>query len=224
MKFICEKTMLANAISVASRTVCQKSSIAALEGILLKAEDRLYLTGYNLETGITVQLDAEIQSAGDCIMPARLFFDIIRKLPDDFVTIEVDEKYKVSIKGGVSSFTIMASSAEDFPALPRLNEASAVRMPEKALRELIGGTIFAVSAERSPGKGNGNSPQYSCLENPTDGGAWQATVHGVAQSMGLQRVRHKCVFPSSLSAALPAGELSGLYVHRAGSIPQSPVP
>ena len=149
MKFICEKTMLANAISVASRTVCQKSSIAALEGILLKAEDRLYLTGYNLETGITVQLDAEIQSAGDCIMPARLFFDIIRKLPDDFVTIEVDEKYKVSIKGGVSSFTIMASSAEDFPALPRLNEASAVRMPEKALRELIGGTIFAVSENQA---------------------------------------------------------------------------
>lgn len=149
MKFICEKNALANAISVASRTVCQKSSIAALEGILLKAEDRLYLTGYNLETGITVQLDAEITSAGDCVMPARLFFDIIRKLPDDFVTVEVDDKYKVSIKGGVSSFTIMASSAEDFPDLPQLNEASAVRIPENALRELIGGTIFAVSENQA---------------------------------------------------------------------------
>ena len=71
MKFTCEKSQLANAISVASRTVCQKSSIAALEGILLRAEDRLYLTGYNLETGITVQLDAQIIRGGDCVMPAR---------------------------------------------------------------------------------------------------------------------------------------------------------
>ncbi len=149
MKFTCEKSQLANAISVASRTVCQKSSIAALEGILLRAEDRLYLTGYNLETGITVQLDAQIIRGGDCVMPARLFFDIIRKLPDDMVTLEVDDKYKVSIRGGISSFTIMASSAEDYPDLPRVGEADAVHIPENALRELIGGTIFAVSENQA---------------------------------------------------------------------------
>lgn len=145
MKFTCEKTALTNAISVASRTVCQKSSIPALEGILLRAEEQLFLTGYNLETGITVRMDAEIQQPGDCVMPARLFFDIIRKLPDDEVTLEVDERFKVSIRGGISSFTIMASSGEDFPDLPRVGEAEAVQIPENALRELIGGTIFAVS-------------------------------------------------------------------------------
>ncbi len=149
MKFTCEKNLLANAISVASRTVCQKSSIPALEGILLRAEDQLYLTGYNLETGITVCMDAEIQRAGDCVMPARLFFDIIRKLPDDYVMLEVDEKYKVSIRGGNSSFHIMAISAEDYPDLPKVDEAGAVRIPENAMRELIGGTIFAVSENQA---------------------------------------------------------------------------
>ena len=149
MKFTCEKNLLTNAISVASRTVCQKSSIPALEGILLRAEDRLYLTGYNLETGITVQLDAEIQRTGDCVMPARLFFDIIRKLPDEFVMLEVDEKYKVSIRGGNSSFSIMAISAEDYPDLPRVDEAGAVHLPENAMRALIGGTIFAVSENQA---------------------------------------------------------------------------
>lgn len=149
MKFTCEKTQLANAISVASRTVCQKSSIAALEGILLRAEEQLYLTGYNLETGITVRLDADISVTGDCIMPARLFFDIIRKLPDDEVTVEVDDKYKVSIRCGISAFTIMATSAEDYPDLPRVTGEDAVEIPENALRELIGGTIFAVSENQA---------------------------------------------------------------------------
>lgn len=149
MKFTCEKNLLANAISVASRTVCQKSSITVLEGILLRAEDRLSLTGYNLETGITVRLDAAISEPGECVMPARLFFDIIRKLPDDEVTLEVDEKYQVSIRGGISSFKIMASAAEDYPDLPRVAEADAVKLPEFALKELIGGTIFAVSENQA---------------------------------------------------------------------------
>ena len=51
-------------------------------------------------------------------MPARLFFDIVRKLPDDTVSIQVDESFKVSIKGGISSFTITALSADDYPELP----------------------------------------------------------------------------------------------------------
>ena len=91
MKFTCEKALLVSAISVASRTVAPKSAITALEGILVKAGTRVMLTGYNLETGITVGVPADITEEGECIMPARLFFDIIRKLPDDTVSISVDE-------------------------------------------------------------------------------------------------------------------------------------
>ena len=83
MKFTCEKALLVSALSVASRTVAQKSTIPCLEGVLLRAGVALQLTGYNLETGITVHVGAQIQEAGSCVMPARLFFDIVRKLPDE---------------------------------------------------------------------------------------------------------------------------------------------
>ena len=153
MKFTCEKNQLVSAISVASRTVAQKSAISGLEGILVRAGVKVMLTGYNLETGITVSVDADVQENGACIMPARLFFDIVRKLPDDTVSIQVDENFKVSIKGGISSFTITALSADDYPELPDVDSEKGIRGPQCELKAMISGTIFAVSenqAQSSP--------------------------------------------------------------------------
>lgn len=149
MKFSCEKALLVSAISVASRTVAQKNPIAALEGLYLRCGVKVMLTGYNLETGITVGVDAEIQETGDCIMPARLFFDIIRKLPDETVYVSVDEQYKVSIRGGISSFTITATSADDYPELPDVESEKGVRIPQKDLKDMISGTLFAVSENQA---------------------------------------------------------------------------
>ncbi len=149
MKFTCEKNQLVSAISVASRTVAQKSAISGLEGILVRAGVKVMLTGYNLETGITVSVDAEIGETGACVMPARLFFDIIRKLPDDTVSIQVDESFKVSIKGGISSFTITALSADDYPELPDVDSEKGIRVPQNELKAMISGTIFAVSENQA---------------------------------------------------------------------------
>ena len=149
MKFTCEKNQLVSAISVASRTVAQKSAISGLEGILIRAGVKVMLTGYNLETGITVSVDADIQETGACVMPARLFFDIIRKLPDDTVSIQVDESFKVSIKGGISSFTITALSADDYPELPDVDSEKGIRVPQNELKAMISGTIFAVSENQA---------------------------------------------------------------------------
>lgn len=149
MKFTCEKSLLVNAISVASRTVAPKSAISALEGIYVKAGLHLYLSGYNLETGITVTVPADISEEGECVMPARLFFDIIRKMPDDEVSVSVDANFKVSIRGGISSFTITAMSAEDYPELPDVEFENAIKIPQRELRELISGTIFSVSENQA---------------------------------------------------------------------------
>ena len=149
MKFTCEKTQLVSAISVASRTVAQKSAISGLEGILVRAGVKVMLTGYNLETGITVSVDADVPENGSCIMPARLFFDIVRKLPDDTVSIQVDENFKVSIKGGISSFTITALSADDYPELPDVDSEKGIRVPQCELKAMISGTIFAVSENQA---------------------------------------------------------------------------
>ena len=149
MQFTCEKSALVNAVSIASRTVAQKSAIPALEGILIRAGVKLSLSGYNLETGITISLDADIRETGSCIMPARLFFDIIRKLPDDSVSIRVDEKFRVSIQGGISSFTISAMSPEEYPELPEVESDKGIRMPQNELKAMIGGTSFAVSENQA---------------------------------------------------------------------------
>ena len=145
MRFTCEKNMLVTGLNIASRTVAQKSSLSVIEGILCKAGSDLTLTGYNMETAITYQIDAEITEAGTCILPAKLFGDIVRRLPEGPVTVSVDESFKVSIRAGYASFTISAEGSDDYPELPDVGVGRPVYIPQNALKELIGGTIFAVS-------------------------------------------------------------------------------
>ena len=145
MRFTCEKSMLVTGLNIAGRTVAQKSSLSVIEGILCCAGDGLTLTGYNMETAISYQIDAEVSEAGRCILPARLFGDIIRRLPEGPVTVLVDDNFKISIRAGYASFTISAESAEDYPELPDVNEGRPVHIPQNVLKDLISGTIFAVS-------------------------------------------------------------------------------
>ena len=82
-------------------------------------------------------------------MPSRLFFDIIRKLPDDTVSISVDSSFKVSIRGGISSFSITAMSSEDYPELPEVDSEKGIQLPQNELKAMIGGTSFAVSENQA---------------------------------------------------------------------------
>ena len=145
MRFTCEKSMLVQGLNIAGRAVAQKSSLSVIEGILCRAGHGLSLTGYNMETAITYEIEAEVSDPGDCILPAKLFGDIIRRLPEGPVTVVVDEGFKVSIRSGYASFTISAESAEDYPDLPDVNAGRAIQIPQNKLKELISGSIFAVS-------------------------------------------------------------------------------
>ena len=145
MRFTCEKSMLVQGLNIAGRTVAQKSSLSVIEGVLCKAGHGISLTGYNMETAITYDIPAEVADPGECILPAKLFGDIIRRLPEGPVTVVVSDDYKVSIRAGYASFTISAESAEDYPELPDVNSGRPIRIPQNKLKELISGTIFAVS-------------------------------------------------------------------------------
>ena len=145
MRFTCEKSMLVQSLNIASRAVASKSSLTVIEGILCRAEKDLSFTGYNMETGITYVVEADISDPGRCILPARLFGDIIRRLPEGPVTVVVDESYKVSIRAGYASFTISAENADDYPELPDVSAGRSISIPQQKLKELISGTIFAVS-------------------------------------------------------------------------------
>ena len=91
LKFSCEKALLQLAVNTASRTVATKSSIPALEGLLLEGDDVLTLSGYNMQTGIRTRLEADIREGGRIVLSARLFGDIIRKMPDDVIVFSADE-------------------------------------------------------------------------------------------------------------------------------------
>ena len=146
MRFTCEKSSLLQGLNIASRTVAVKSSLSLIEGILCKAGMGISLTGYNMETGITYDIDADVVESGSCILPAKLFGDIIRRLPEGPVTVVVDESsYKVSIRSGFASFNISAENAEDYPELPDVNDGRPILIPQNTLKELISGTIFAVA-------------------------------------------------------------------------------
>ena len=145
MRFTCEKSMLVQGLNIAGRTVAQKSSLSVIGGILCKAGMGLSLTGYNMETAITYEIEAEVADPGQCILPAKLFGDIVRRLPEGPVTVVVSDDYKVSIRAGYASFTISAESAEDYPELPDVNSGKPIHIPQNKLKELISGTIFAVS-------------------------------------------------------------------------------
>lgn len=144
MKFSCEKALLQAAISTTSRAVSPKSSIPALEGILLEAGNDLRLTGYNLETGIRTIVPADIREEGTLVLGARLFGEIVRKLPDDIVTFQ-SENYMVNIKCGMSEFNILGTDPEEFPELPTVEYQNSLILPQSRLKAMISQTLFAVS-------------------------------------------------------------------------------
>ncbi len=150
MKFSCEKAILQSAVTTAGRVAAPKSSILALEGVLMEAEaDGLHISGYNLETGIVTQVEAQVKEPGAIVLSARLLGEILRRMPDDVVSISADAGCSVHIACGPTSFDIMGSSDEDFPELPSVGEGNVLTLAQGALRSMIGQTIFAVSDNES---------------------------------------------------------------------------
>ncbi|MCD8356183.1 MAG: DNA polymerase III subunit beta [Clostridia bacterium] len=148
MQFSCEKSILQEAIVTASRAVSSKSSIALLEGLLLTAEDDgcLTLCGYNMSMGIRVKIGASVTESGSAVLNARLFGDMIRKLPDDIIYVETNENLLTTIRCGKAMFNLVASDSKEFPQLPEVeNSENPIILPQSMLKSMISQTIFAVS-------------------------------------------------------------------------------
>ena len=149
LKFSCEKSLLQTAVSTASRAVAAKSSIPALEGILLEGTENLTLSGYNMQTGIRTSFSSEIHQEGRIVLNARLFGEIIRKLPDDVVVFSADDHFMVHLTCGDASFDILGLSADDYPELPEVDDEYSVALPQSTLKAMIDETAFAVSTNES---------------------------------------------------------------------------
>lgn len=214
MKFSCEKVLLLQAINIASRTVAAKSSIHALEGILIEAETRLSLTGYNLETGIRTYVSADIQESGRIVLAARLFGDIIRRLPDDLIDIE-SRDYTVNITCGNSKFSILGTDAEEFPELPAVENNNRVTISQQTLKNMIGQTLFCVATTQARPIHTG-----SLFEISEDGYLTIVSLDGFRLALRREPILDKEGIPE-LSFVVPGAALS--EVEKICSDTESPV-
>lgn len=146
MKLICNKQRLYEALINVSKAAADKSAIPALEGIKFSLSDStLWLTGYDLEIGIKTSLDVISSDKQDIVVNSRLFSEIIKKMPTDEIDIEVNENMAMTIKGGITEYTISAISADEYPGIPDFYTDSRITVPQSVLKEMINQSIFAVS-------------------------------------------------------------------------------
>ena len=145
MKFSCEKYLLQSACAVASRATASKSTIPALEDLLLQADLGLTVTGYDLRKGIYTRVEADVAEKGSVVVGARFLGEMLRRLPDGIVNVSVDGNLNVTVKCGRSEFNFIGISAADFPEMPMVDSVNNVVLPQGILRSMITQTIFAVA-------------------------------------------------------------------------------
>jgi len=149
MKISCEKNVLLEGINIVQKAVSTKSTLPILEGILLKAAEKLYLTGNDLELGIECHIDADIQQPGSIVLDAKILGEIVRKLPNDRVYIEVEENNSTYIKCGNTEFNIMGIDANEFPELPYITKGEKLTLKQYLLRSMIRQTSFAIATNEN---------------------------------------------------------------------------
>lgn len=148
MKFSCNTTILAEACNIVQRGVSQKSTIPSTEGIFIQAKNScLTLTGYDLEVGITTSIDCSTQTEGSIVVNAKLFCDILRKLPAATVTVTVDAHNLCKISSGESEFSLVGIPANDYPELPTVSGGIPFAVKQGVLRDMVKQTIFAVAVQ-----------------------------------------------------------------------------
>lgn len=146
MQITVNRSDITEAVSNIQRAVSAKTSVPALEGILLTTDDeKLELCAYDLELGMTTVIPAKVKEPGRAVLSAKLFSDIVRKTPADTISINVDEKNIATIESGVSHFSIIGIPAEEFPELPKVDSGQNISLTSSVLKSMIRQTVFAIA-------------------------------------------------------------------------------
>lgn len=150
MKFTASRSELQTGVNTAIRAVPSHSTIAILTCILIKADaDGLTLMANDMEMGIETHVKASVEEPGVLAVEAKMFSEIIRKLPDEVVRVDSDDHEVVSIRSGKARFSISGNSGEEFTELPVPEMEEAIRISQYTLKSLILNTIFCVAANEN---------------------------------------------------------------------------
>lgn len=150
MKFICYKDTILKAINSVVKAVASKTTMPILEGILIQTnENQIKLTTYDLEIGIEYVMECEVKQQGSTVVNAIMFSEIIRKLPDTEIKIEVNENNLLVIECEGSLYKLATMNPDEFPELPKIEVENAIQIEQNTLKNMIRKTIFAVSTEEN---------------------------------------------------------------------------
>jgi len=150
MKIICSKTNLTNGVNIVSKAVPSKTSLSILQCILINAEKGVItLTANDTELGIETTIEGTIEEEGNVALDAKFLSEIVRKLPDNQVEIEVDQNYITKIKCEKTFFNLIGKDGEDFTGLPKISKTDSVVISELSLKDVIKQTIFCLSDNNS---------------------------------------------------------------------------
>ena len=146
MKLICSKSNLLHGVNIVSKAVPTRTTMAILECILIDASTKeIKLTANDMELGIETKIEGEIAERGVIALDAKIFSEIVRKLPDSDVTIETDASFKTTITCEKAKFNIVGKSGDDFSYIPYIERNEPIVMSQFTLKEVIRQTIFSIA-------------------------------------------------------------------------------
>ena len=146
MKIICSKANLLNGVQIVSKAVPSKTTMSILECILIDAsKGSITLTANDMELGIETTIEGDIIEKGIIALDAKIFLEIVRKLPDNDIVMETDASYKTTITCEKAKFNIVGKSGEDFSYLPVIEKEESIILSQFTLKEVVRQTIFSIS-------------------------------------------------------------------------------
>lgn len=146
MKLTCSKANLLKGVNIVSKAVPSKTTMSILECILIDAStNEIKFTANDMELGIETKVEGDILEKGIIAIDAKVFSEIVRKLPDSDVTIESDSNYRISITCEKANFHISGKSGEDFSYLPYIEKTDFISLSQFTLKEVIRQTIFSIA-------------------------------------------------------------------------------
>ena len=146
MKLVCSKANLLHGVNIVSKAVPTRTTMAILECILIDAStNEIKLMANDMELGIETRIEGDIVERGIIALDAKIFSEIVRKLPDNDVTIETDASFKTVITCEKAKFNIIGKSGDDFSYIPYIERNEAISISQFTLKEVIRQTIFSIA-------------------------------------------------------------------------------
>jgi DNA polymerase III subunit beta len=150
MKFSVTKEKLLEGLQQVQNVVSTRTTLPILSNVLLQATDgEVHLTTTDLDVGVRGSFEAEVEKEGATTLPARRLFNIVRELPSSEIQIDIDGKNAASIRSGQSFFKILGLPEEEFPPLPKFEDAKVVTIRQKDLRDGLRKTSYAISTDET---------------------------------------------------------------------------